>query len=190
MTPRSEWRYVVDPEYAEQVCSMRWGRSSAGYLAGGHGGGGKYVYMHRFVWELATGSAPIEGCVIDHINRIPWDNRIENLRMTTQSGNLHNIRPARACGLPTGVSLDRRYRRPYYARIKDNGRNVLLGRYDTPEEASAAYERARTKSISSEECRAKATERDRPTSSRGGSSEGNHHTDRVARGLIRFAKGK
>ena len=155
MSHRSEWKYVIDPEHAEQVCSMRWGRCSIGYLSGRHGDDGKYVYMHRFVWELATGSVLPKGCEIDHINRIPWDNRVENLRMTTHRGNLHNVRPRRASGMPTGVTFTSKYRRPYWARIRDNGRSVSLGRYGTPEEASAAYERARAESIAAEECRAK-----------------------------------
>lgn len=51
--------------------------------------GGKSVCVHRVVWILHNGSIP-EGVVIDHINRVPSDNRIENLRLATKSQNKLN----------------------------------------------------------------------------------------------------
>lgn len=36
--------------------------------------------VHRFVWEYFNGEIP-EGYQIDHINHIPYDNRLDNLRI-------------------------------------------------------------------------------------------------------------
>jgi len=43
---------------------------------------GKAYLVHRVIWELHYGKIP-DGLVIDHINHIKDDNRIENLRLLT-----------------------------------------------------------------------------------------------------------
>ena len=50
---------------------------------------GKFYSVHRLVYETFFGEIP-EGMVIDHINGIRDDNRIENLRCITQSENAMN----------------------------------------------------------------------------------------------------
>ena len=47
------------------------------------------IGQHRIVWELHFGPIP-EGMVIDHIDRDKSNNRIENLRCTSQSSNMTN----------------------------------------------------------------------------------------------------
>ena len=47
------------------------------------------IGQHRIVWELHFGPIP-EGKVIDHIDRDKSNNRIENLRCTSQSSNMTN----------------------------------------------------------------------------------------------------
>ena len=153
---RSEWKYVVDPEYAEQVCSHPWCSNGAGYLLCRRTEGRRGLYMHRLVWQLANREQPPDGMEIDHINRIPWDNRLENLRVTTKSGNNFNTRRSKPSGLPNGVYLHRgRGRpRPYYSQITKAGKKRHLGSHATPEEASAVYERARAEAIADEETKA------------------------------------
>lgn len=51
--------------------------------------GGKSVCVHRIVWILHNGEIPV-GKVIDHINRVPSYNHIENLRLATKSENKLN----------------------------------------------------------------------------------------------------
>lgn len=42
-----------------------------------------------------------------------------------------------------GVTLTKRnLKKPYMAKIKENGKDIYLGRYETPEEASYAYQEA------------------------------------------------
>jgi len=49
---------------------------------------GKQFKAHRLAWTFYYGKEP--NGVIDHINRIKTDNRIENLRDTTQQINILN----------------------------------------------------------------------------------------------------
>ena len=50
---------------------------------------GKDYKAHRIIWEILKGSIP-NGMVIDHLNRNPWDNSIENLSCKTRAGNARN----------------------------------------------------------------------------------------------------
>lgn len=59
---------------------------------------GKQFKAHRIVWFLCTGQWP--SGVIDHINRVKTDNRIENLRDVTQAENCINV--ARKANPDTG----------------------------------------------------------------------------------------
>lgn len=47
------------------------------------------IRIHRLVWETFKGSIP-DVYVIDHINTIRNDNRLENLRCVTQKENINN----------------------------------------------------------------------------------------------------
>lgn len=53
---------------------------------------GKFYSYSHVVWLWHKGVLPKKGFQIDHINRIPWDNRIENLREVTPSENAFNKR--------------------------------------------------------------------------------------------------
>lgn len=52
----------------------------------------KQVRAHRVVWMAAHGPIP-KGMMIDHINRVRDDNRIENLRLVSALGNRQNFPP-------------------------------------------------------------------------------------------------
>lgn len=49
----------------------------------------KPVSEHRLIWEMFNGPIPL-GLTIDHINRDRLDNRIENLRLASNSQNRVN----------------------------------------------------------------------------------------------------
>lgn len=49
----------------------------------------KLVAAHRLIWKLVNGDIP-EGMVIDHINNVRHDNRINNLRLATRTQNSQN----------------------------------------------------------------------------------------------------
>lgn len=97
----------------------------------------------RICFVVHHGRPLKDGMLIDHINHDHRDNRIENLREVTPSQNAMNCRPriSKKSGLPKGVSFHR-LNRKYQAQIQLNRRCQFLGHFDTPEEASAAYQEA------------------------------------------------
>lgn len=78
--------------------------------------------------------------VIDHINRDKLDNRIENLRIVTETINNFNKAPRENKSWVTWVHLSKSGNRN--ARIWYNKSIILLGTFDTKEEAIAARNRA------------------------------------------------
>jgi hypothetical protein len=75
--------------------------------------------------------------VVDHINRIKTDNRLENLRLVTTRENCY----LRERELPIGVTRTKN-RKKFKSRITINGKIKTLGTFFTPEEASEAYQKA------------------------------------------------
>ncbi len=53
---------------------------------------GKTVLVHRFVWRFFNSEISSE-CHIDHIDRIPMNNQLKNLRMVSISENMKNKGP-------------------------------------------------------------------------------------------------
>jgi hypothetical protein len=97
-------------------------------------------YMtHRIVWLLVHGQWPEDQ--IDHINGVRADNRPENLRRATAAENQQNlkVRKDNTSGFP-GV---RRSKSKWQAIIARGGERYHLGNFDTPEQAAAAYARAK-----------------------------------------------
>ena len=73
--------------------------------------------------------------VIDHIDRNKHNNKVSNLRWTTQRENLWN-KEYKGCS-------KRPNRRKWDSSIRDNsGKRIYLGSFETEEEASGAYQLA------------------------------------------------
>jgi hypothetical protein len=97
----------------------------------------KLYREHTLVWIMFYGSMP-EG-IIDHINGIPNDNRIENLRIATNAQNLANRgRTKSNTSGYKGVYLHNQTKR-WVASIKHLGKKYSLGCYATASEAHEAY---------------------------------------------------
>lgn len=96
------------------------------------------VKAHAIVWALHHGVWP--PMKIDHINGNPADNRIENLRLATDTENARNRRAhsTNALGLK---GVHRHACGRFVAQIQIEGRKRYLGLFATAEEASAAYAR-------------------------------------------------
>lgn len=94
---------------------------------------GKRYYVHRIVWLLSGNDIP-EGMYIDHIDRNPMNNRIENLRLATELQNQMNksVRSDNRSGLH-GVAL-RPYNR-FMGHVRIHGK-TLARRFDSAEEAA------------------------------------------------------
>ncbi len=98
---------------------------------------GKHYAAHRIAWLLMTGEWPKAD--IDHRNKNRADNRWVNLREATRSQNLANQgpRPNNTSGLK-GVSWDAKNNK-WVAQISKDGKARKIGRFQSKDEASAAY---------------------------------------------------
>ncbi|NDF37230.1 MAG: hypothetical protein EB156_05535, partial [Euryarchaeota archaeon] len=119
------------------------GASKAGSRAGtAHSKGYRQVQVdskmlkeHRVIYEMHHGQIP-EGMQIDHINGVRDDNRIENLRVVTQSENNQNRRQVK------GFCFDKSTGK-FTAYIGLDGKKIHLGTYETEELAREAYLKAK-----------------------------------------------
>lgn len=110
---------------------------SSGYAAcKGTVGGIVYRSLaHRVIWYIHHGLIP-KGKEIDHIDRNKLNNDITNLRLVTRSQNCHNMDTS-------GVYLDKR-NNSWYSCISHNGKQRRIGTFDSPEQARAAYLKAKS----------------------------------------------
>ncbi len=96
---------------------------------------GRDYLAHRLAWFYVYGSWPPEE--IDHINGIPIDNRITNLRCATRGQNAANAR--RAKNNTSGFKGAYWQHGRWQAIISVNKQRMSLGFFDSAEEAHAAY---------------------------------------------------
>ena len=83
--------------------------------------------LHRVVYKMCHKVEP--PAILDHINEIKTDNRIENLR---EIDNGHNLRRSFK---GSGVKKPSGKEKKYCARPRFNGKKYYLGIFDTYEEA-------------------------------------------------------
>jgi hypothetical protein len=132
--------------YNAESGSFRWrcakGRVGAGQIAGAIDAygyrvirvDGRLYKAHRLAWLYAYGGWPCG--LLDHINRMPGDNRLCNLREATQSENMHNANRRSKSGVP-GVRW-REERQRWVAQIRIGYRNYVLGSFTSKDAAIEA----------------------------------------------------
>ncbi len=100
------------------------------------------IYRSLIVWALCRGEWIKWPQRIDHENRNRLDDRIENLRIATQSQNMANaeLRSTNTSGYK-GVHWVE-HAKKWRARIKVNYKVIHLGYFDSPGQAHAAYVKA------------------------------------------------
>jgi len=110
-----------------------------GYLKTGING--KNFLVHTIIALCYLGIKP-DNKVIDHINSIKTDNRVENLQYITQSENIMKISTRN--GKPI-KGIEKRPSGRFAVRIMINRKNAYLGTYDTEEKAIEIYIQAKAK---------------------------------------------
>lgn len=88
---------------------------------------------HRLAWLYMHGEFPAGN--LDHINQVKSDNRIDNLRVVSQSQNMQNLAGVK------GISWDKT-RAKWCARIKVMYKDIYLGRFINKDDAIAARKAA------------------------------------------------
>lgn len=95
--------------------------------------------VHVLMAKAFLDYTPKPGMAVDHINRVKTDNRIENLRVVSQSMNCKNAILKRT---PTskynGVHQDKRGR--WLVRITIKNKTVSVGQFNTEIDAARAFD--------------------------------------------------
>lgn len=104
---------------------------------------GRLEYAHRIIWWMFNGYDPY--IQIDHNDCDTSNNNISNLRISTkhQNGCNRGKNKNNSSGFK-GVMFYKAYKK-WTAQIKVMGKSKSLGYFNTPEEASLAYQSAANK---------------------------------------------
>jgi hypothetical protein len=95
---------------------------------------GRQVKMHRLIMNAKRNQ------LIDHINRIPTDNRMSNLRIATDSQNgMNKVKQSGNFTSKYKGVYWRKDRQVWYARIKKDKKTIFLGSYQSEKDAANAY---------------------------------------------------
>lgn len=132
---------IVDDCDFEYLNQFKWHFNNKGYAIrtrrAAERPGSKHILMHSALLPSAK--------EVDHINNDGLDNRRSNLRSVTHLQNMWNYSmPMTNTSGYMGVTWQKGVDR-WKAQIGIRGKNKYLGLFDTPEEASAAYEAAKAK---------------------------------------------
>lgn len=95
----------------------------------------KIYSLHRLAWLYIYGEMPDD--MVDHINGIKDDNRIENLRVVTNRENQTNTYKNRK-GRLVGAHFHKRAGK-WCCSVKVDGKSTHLGYFETQELAHEAY---------------------------------------------------
>lgn len=141
------WLERDESKFHDRRAFLTWNKKYQGRAAGSIDNRGymrvtidnKNHKLHRLAWLYVHGELPE---VIDHINGVKTDNRINNLRSVSILENCKNtaVRKVSKTGI-TGVEK-RSDRKKYIASITVNGKRVHLGSFSTAEEAGIARKKA------------------------------------------------
>ena len=98
-------------------------------------------FAHRIIWEMHNGEIP-DGMQVDHINQDKLDNRVENLRLATNSQNNHNSSRTKGKSKYKGVYKAGWDKDKWFAKLTIDGKQKYFGTHDTEEEAALAIDKA------------------------------------------------
>lgn len=134
---------IVDDGFFEELSQAQW-HCSKGYAARvlPTSEGRTVVWMHRFILERKIGRKLLQNEYPDHIDRNPFNNKSENLRVATKSQNAMNSRLRRdnISGY-RGVSWSKQ-KKKWRSTININKAQKHLGFFDSIRDADIAYKNA------------------------------------------------
>jgi hypothetical protein len=115
--------------------------SLAGYLLHGYrkikstiDGDAKAIFAHKLHWYMTYGEIPK---MLDHIDRNPDNNKIDNLRLCNQSQNSRNINPR---GVSRFIGVSPRGDK-WISQISISRKKIHLGVFELEINAAKAYDR-------------------------------------------------
>lgn len=124
--------FYFDKEDYEKIKRYCWYKNRAGYLIA-RNENGKQIRMHRLIMDCLDSNL-----VVDHINRITYDNRKSNLRLCTQALNTANSKkPKNSTNTYIGVTFNKDLKK-WSAKIMVNRKPINLGYFNTEQEALMA----------------------------------------------------
>ena len=122
---------VTNIRFAKKVTKYSWCLTNHGYPQANIKN--KRMTMHRYLYGKK------DDLVIDHKNRNKLDNRIKNIRFTTQAMNVFNaVRKNKSGFRGVGWSHHCNKTNPWSAKIEFEGIIYNLGYFNTPEKAFEA----------------------------------------------------
>lgn len=102
---------------------------------------GKLVYLHRIIAQRMFGRLLRTDEHVDHIDGSGLNNSRFNLRVCEQRENNYNIRKQSNChSIYLGVTYDIS-RNQWIAKMRNNYKEVFIGRFDSEEDAALAYDK-------------------------------------------------
>ena len=101
---------------------------------------GKMHGNHRIIFAMHNGYFPKQ---IDHIDRNPKNNKIENLRDATHAENQWNTTKNAKNTSGYKNVLWRKDKKKWTCRFKVNGKHIMRGSFNTAEEANVYAEKLR-----------------------------------------------
>ena len=104
-----EHKFIIDKEDYDKVSKYSWHVTSNKYISTSfvHDTKRKSLYLHNLVMNRDAFHGKGQTESIDHINRIGFDNRKENLRLISQSEqNINQVKKKRNVILPSSCGLN------------------------------------------------------------------------------------
>lgn len=99
----------------------------------------KTMGVHRFIYEKYHNIELTPNQILDHINRKRDDNRIDNLRLVSNTQNNQNsYKRPKTSSIYKGVHFNTKSKK-WHSTIRVNGKKIYLGCFDSEIESAKAY---------------------------------------------------